>query len=141
MTIFVMYDKDGVITQSGECPDDHFDIQIPAPDCHILEGYGQSTTHYVLNNEICAYSDSELQAKNNISFGWTWKMPDRIAIDLRTSEQKSSDASQIIDNLRRAAYPPLTDFADAMYWQAQGDNSKMTAYIAACEAVKLKYPK
>lgn len=42
---------------------------------------------------------------------------------------------------RKAEYPPLADLADAIYWQAQGDESKMTAYIAACEAVKVKYPK
>ena len=38
-------------------------------------------------------------------------------------------------------YPPMTDLADALYWQSKGDESKMTAYLAAVEAVKLKYPK
>jgi hypothetical protein len=42
---------------------------------------------------------------------------------------------------RQLEYPPLTDLADALYWQTQGDDSKMTAYIAAVEAVKQKYPK
>lgn len=44
-------------------------------------------------------------------------------------------------SLRRNEYPPLSDLADALYWQAQGDKSKMTAYIAAVDAVKQKYPK
>ena len=43
--------------------------------------------------------------------------------------------------LRRAEYPPITDLADALYWRAQGDETKMQAYLAACEAVKTKYPK
>lgn len=43
--------------------------------------------------------------------------------------------------LRQPEYPPLADLADALYWQAQGDESKMTAYLAAVEAVKQKYPK
>jgi hypothetical protein len=43
--------------------------------------------------------------------------------------------------LRKAAYPPLGDLADALYWQSKGDSSKMTEYLANCEAVKLKYPK
>ena len=43
--------------------------------------------------------------------------------------------------LRSPEYPPLTDLADAMYWSSQGDNTKLEAYYAACEAVKLKYPK
>jgi hypothetical protein len=43
--------------------------------------------------------------------------------------------------LRQPEYPPLADLADAIYWQAEGDESKMTAYLAAVDAVKQKYPK
>jgi hypothetical protein len=43
--------------------------------------------------------------------------------------------------LRRAQYPPLSDLADALYWQAQGDESKMAAYLAAVQAVKDRFPK
>jgi len=46
-----------------------------------------------------------------------------------------------VDALRRAAYPPLADLADALYWQSQGDNSKMDAYNAKIAAVKARYPK
>jgi hypothetical protein len=42
---------------------------------------------------------------------------------------------------RSKEYPPLSEFADAMYWASQGDNTKLDTYYAACEAVKLKYPK
>lgn len=42
---------------------------------------------------------------------------------------------------RQPEYPPLQDLADALYWQNKGDSSKMHAYLAACEAVKQKYPK
>tara|TARA_B100000700_G_scaffold201891_1_gene222036 strand:- start:268 stop:573 length:306 start_codon:yes stop_codon:yes gene_type:complete len=42
---------------------------------------------------------------------------------------------------RRDTYPPLTDFADAMYWNSKGDSSKLTAYYAACEKVKSDNPK
>jgi hypothetical protein len=42
---------------------------------------------------------------------------------------------------RAPEYPPLSDLADAVYWQSQGDESKMVAYVAAVEAVKAKYPK
>jgi hypothetical protein len=43
--------------------------------------------------------------------------------------------------MRQPEYPPLGDLADAIYWQNEGDSSKMTAYLAAVEAVKVKYPK
>ena len=42
---------------------------------------------------------------------------------------------------REMEYPSMTDLADALYWQSKGDDSKMTAYLAAVEAVKQKYPK
>ena len=42
---------------------------------------------------------------------------------------------------RQAEYPSLADFADAYYWAQTGDDTKMTAYIDKCEAVKTKYPK
>ena len=42
---------------------------------------------------------------------------------------------------RQLEYPPLAELADALYWQAQGDETKMTAYLAAVDAVKARYPK
>ena len=42
---------------------------------------------------------------------------------------------------RKPLYPPLADFADAMYWNSKGDSSKLTAYYAACEKVKTDNPK
>ena len=42
---------------------------------------------------------------------------------------------------RAQEYPPLTDLADALYHQSKGDETKLTAYLAKCEAVKQKYPK
>ena len=42
---------------------------------------------------------------------------------------------------RAVEYPALTDLADALYHQSKGDETKLTAYLAKCEAVKTKYPK
>jgi hypothetical protein len=42
---------------------------------------------------------------------------------------------------RQQEYPPLTDLADALYHQQNGDETKMTAYLEKVEAVKQKYPK
>ncbi len=39
------------------------------------------------------------------------------------------------------AYPPLSQLADALYWQAQGNTEPMTTYLAACAAVKQQFPK
>jgi hypothetical protein len=39
---------------------------------------------------------------------------------------------------RKAEYPPVTDYIDGV---VKGDQSQIDAYIAACQAVKAKYPK
>ena len=39
---------------------------------------------------------------------------------------------------RAAEYPPITDYLDAV---VKGDQAQIDAYIAACQAVKTKYPK
>jgi hypothetical protein len=39
---------------------------------------------------------------------------------------------------RVAEYPPITDYLDGI---VKGDEEQVAAYIAACQAVKLKYPK
>lgn len=39
---------------------------------------------------------------------------------------------------RAAEYPPITDYLDAV---VKGDQEQIDAYIAACQAVKNKYPK
>ena len=42
---------------------------------------------------------------------------------------------------RQREYPPITDFADAYYWAQKGKSELMDAYVAKCDAIKLKYPK
>jgi len=43
--------------------------------------------------------------------------------------------------LRAGEYPPLAEFADAYYWQQQGDSTKMEAYLAKLASVKAAHPK
>lgn len=39
---------------------------------------------------------------------------------------------------RAGEYPPITDYLDGL---VKGDQAQIDAYIAACQAVKAKYPK
>ncbi len=43
--------------------------------------------------------------------------------------------------LRKAAYPPLEDFADAFVHSRNGEGANMEEYITKCLAVKALYPK
>lgn len=49
--------------------------------------------------------------------------------------------AETVQENRALKYPSLGDFADAMYWNSKGDDSKLTAYYAACEKVKTDNPK
>lgn len=73
--------------------------------------------------------------------GARWHVEDQRWIDTRTEKELRQHESEAIDAARRAAYPPLADFADAMYWQAQGDNGPMLVWQAACAKVKADFPK
>ena len=48
---------------------------------------------------------------------------------------------EICQQWRASEYPPIGDFADALYWKEKGDDSKWIAWLAAVAAVKEKYPK
>lgn len=65
-------------------------------------------------------------------------------------ESKVNEAKTTLDaeaakvayqSVRQPLYPSLGDFADAMYWNSKGDDSKLKAYYAACEKVKTDNPK
>lgn len=47
------------------------------------------------------------------------------------------DANKYKDQ-RAKEYPPITDYLDGI---VKGDEEQVNAYIAACQAVKNKYPK
>ena len=87
---------------------------------------------------------------------WSWSGIEYSGLNWLDTEQTKPTAEEInaeIERLkavelakyyqqpRQQEYPPLADLADALYWQSQGDDTKMTTYIAACDAVKQKYPK
>jgi len=75
--------------------------------------------------------------------GNTLTKPTKIEIDNEVTRLKAEwDEKQInVGIRRRAEYPPLVDFADAMYWSSKGDDSKLTSYYEKCDAIKTKYPK
>lgn len=58
-----------------------------------------------------------------------------------TAEVTAAQALLDCWSRRRAAYPPIGDALDALVHQANGDATKWTAYVAACNAVKAANPK
>ena len=62
-------------------------------------------------------------------------------VDTARATLDAEAAAIAYKSVREPLYPPLGDFADAMYWNSKGDSSKLTAYYAACEKVKTDNPK
>ena len=54
-----------------------------------------------------------------------------------TQVQTLIDSKAYMEN-RSLEYPPITDYLDGI---VKGDQEQIDAYIAACQAVKNKYPK
>jgi hypothetical protein len=76
---------------------------------------------------------------------WTKDEPENFAsleeLVAEVERLEALDIQRKYQQLRKVEYPPMTDYLDAVYWQSQGDNTKMTAYLTAVAAVKEKYPK
>jgi len=59
-----------------------------------------------------------------------------VSYDLSAAE--ALVAANAYKEQRAAEYPPITDYIDGV---VKGDQAQIDAYIAACQAVKNKYPK
>lgn len=89
----------------------------------------------LITSQVISVADDSTQPLPNDAVELTAQEIEEAAIDAEsrmTFDQLSYDAK------RRAEYPPITDYLDAV---VKGDQAGITAYIAACQAVKAKYPK
>lgn len=66
---------------------------------------------------------------------------DQALVDAAAAEIAAEQAATAYQRQRQPEYPPISDLADALFWASRGDDSKLTEYYSACEAVKQKYPK
>lgn len=66
---------------------------------------------------------------------------DEAAIAVETLKLQKTAELYSYRGKRAQEYPNLTELADAVYWQANGDNTKMQDYLTKVSAIKDKYPK
>jgi hypothetical protein len=88
------------------------------------------------NNEIYAYeadgSQDHVIPKDYVA------ITDSEVDQIRTAQVQAKLDALTYAQKRRAEYPPVTDYLDAV---VKDDQAAIAAYIAACQAVKAKYPK
>ena len=89
----------------------------------------QPNAEWVLRGETLEWIDNEIP------------QPTKQQIDAEVTRLQAQYDALEYARKRAPEYPPLTDLADALYHQSKGDETKLTAYLAKCEAVKQKYPK
>ena len=92
------------------------------------------------------WEEDLLDSNNLIPVNLIWHSPEisiptKLQIDTRNAELQAISDSLEYQRLRVKEYPPLENLADALFWQANGNNSKMTAYLEQVAAVKDRYPK
>lgn len=85
---FTVYSTTGAILRTGFCRTDAVDLQVREGE-FVVASSSDPNTQYVdtTTGEIKNYTDSELAAKNNLPDGFIWKMPERIAVDMRSLEE------------------------------------------------------
>ena len=66
------------------------------------------------------------------------KKPTEAEIEAEVTRLQAEYDSQAYARSRSSEYPPITDYLDGV---VKGDQAQIDAYIAACLAVKAKYPK
>jgi len=68
----------------------------------------------------------------------TKPLPSLVDLELAWAAVQAKIAANKYQELRASAYPPGTDYLDAI---VKGDTAQAQAYIDECLAVKAKYPK
>ena len=64
--------------------------------------------------------------------------PTEAEIEAEIASLQAEYDAQAYARSRASEYPPITDYLDGV---VKGDQAQIDAYIAACQAVKAKYPK
>ena len=85
------------------------------------------------HDAIFALNSSVVTIRGNIAYD---AAGNEVSYDTEAVQQYLDDHAYIAK--RAAEYPPITDYLDAV---VKGDQEAIDAYIAACQAVKTKYPK
>lgn len=138
MTSFAKYDDNGTVIATGHLPEEMIALQ----DGNIYIGEADVKKHYIVDGILQTYTPAEQLAKSELNQGWIWKMPERIAVDMRTTEKKKDDVLQAVLRARKAAYPSVEDQLDAL-WCAMdtGILPKVPDFYDPIKAAKLAHPK
>jgi hypothetical protein len=90
MKNFFTYDATGLILQTGSAPDEMIVLQASSGK-FVLEGSADPKLQYVSGGALVNYTAAELSARAALAPGWAWKMPERIAVDMRSLDRQRAE--------------------------------------------------
>jgi len=128
--------------------------QMEDPTAWIAEGiagtwWGKPELWVLHKDELMAeasYDDADVLEEemrdtlDGVAQKWV-KLKAEYSIEIIDLDQDPEYLLQQCHAKRQAEYPSLGEFADAFVKMQNGDPLQMEAYVAACNAVKAKYPK
>ena len=85
--------------------------------------------------------DDSVDTYEDIIWGDPTNTISKTVLTSKADELEAAAALLTHQEPRHKAYPSLHEFADAIYWSENGDRTKLDAWLAACAAVKERYPK
>lgn len=136
--------KDGVL--KAQFPAESIDEQEALNAIHHFWGKPERWVLHKDEPMAEAYDDADvLEEKVEQDIGGVErkmvKLKAEYSIEIIDLDQDPEYLLQQCHAKRQAEYPSLGEFADAFVKMQNGDASQMEAYVAACLAVKAKYPK
>ena len=148
MPIYQIYDDDGVILRTVNCPENMIDSQVIIGHEFYVEGQGNDQDHKIIGDEIIKKTDGE---KADELFERRKGTSPRIGPDLNDEEVDLIISEYFlgridvgkwrIENyglLRKRAYPDTAGYLDGI---VKGDQDQIDKYRAECMAVKKRFPK
>jgi hypothetical protein len=83
---YFTHDIGGAVTGTGNCHEEFLHLQGLNGDVAVA-GIADPYKHYIVAGTLVEYTPAEMEAKNSLPPGWTWQMPERVAVDGRSLDQ------------------------------------------------------
>jgi len=84
---YIIYNSNtGQIHRTGSCPEAYIEIQCLDGE-KLLIGDANPLTQYVLSGEVTTYTGAEQSAKDNLTYGYAWAMPERAVVQILTDDE------------------------------------------------------
>lgn len=103
----------GAITMVASLSNDTLMLNADTGANFLVQTCGDRESQYVINGALVDFTPEELAAKRSMPKGWIWKMPERVAVDMRV----------LADILAPALAKPYADI-DAVVRDAVGNRTE-----------------